>query len=262
MEYKHLKITKIIEEGKDIKTFLFDENVRAKPGQFVMAWIPGVAEKPFSLSYNRPLGITVKKQKNPSSIFTPALFELKEKDNVWIRGPCGNGFSLGVFGSSNVYIIGGGIGIAPLALLVRELFTSNITCFIGAKSADELIFEKRLEKVGEVRVATEDGSKGKKGLVTDLLKDYKFPSYVKVAICGPERMIYNSAKILERSLNPNNIYVSLERYMKCGNGLCGSCDFGGYRVCVDGPVFAYNEIKDILDFGRFKRDASGSKEFL
>lgn len=266
MNHKPLEITEIVDEGKDIKTFLFDEDIEARPGQFVIAYIPEAAEKPFSLSYTKPLGITVKKRKLPSSIFTPALFELEEGDKVWIRGPYGNGFpSFRYFKFKDVCIIGGGTGIAPLALLAEYIHKnslgSQITSFLGAKSSDELIFEKRLEKVGDVRIVTEDGSKGERGLVTDPLKRYEFSEKSKAAVCGPENMIYNSVKILENYLESKNIYISLERYMKCGRGLCGSCDFGGFRTCVDGPVFSYNQIKPIEDFGKFRKDRAGRKDF-
>jgi dihydroorotate dehydrogenase electron transfer subunit len=258
MNHKPIKITEIKKEGKDIQTFLFDEDIEALPGQFVMVWIPGVAEKPFSLSYLTPLGITVKKRK----LFTTALFGLKERDTVWIRGPYGNGFPMDELNfSSHVYIVGGGIGIAPLALLAEKLEDVELFSFLGAKTSDEIIFEERFRKVSKTYITTEDGSKGEKGIVTDLVRKCKILENSKAAICGPEKMLLNSSQILEPYLKPHNIYISLERYMKCGRGLCGSCECGGYRVCVDGPVFSYDQLKPIKDFGNFRKDRAGRKNY-
>lgn len=258
MNHKPLKITEIIEEGKNLKTFLFDEDIDAIPGQFIIAWVPGVSEKPFSLSYLNPLGITVKKL----GLFTTALFDLKEGDTVWIRGPYGNGFPLDSLSSSQVYIVAGGIGAAPLALLAERLEkVTKIITFLGAKSPDELIFEKRFRSVGDVYLTTENGLKGEKGNVTDLLEKYEISKGSKAAVCGKEKMLLKAAQILEESINPSDIYLSLERYMKCGRGLCGSCEFGGYRVCVDGPIFFYDQIRAIRDFGHFKKDRAGKKDY-
>lgn len=258
MNHKPLKITEIREESENIRTFLFDESIEAIPGQFIFAWIPGVAEKPFSLSYLNPLGITVRRRKT----FTTALFELKERDRVWIRGPYGNGFPMKELSSSSrVYIIGGGTGIAPLALVAEQIEGSDIISFLGAKNASEIILEDRFRKVGKTYIATEDGSKGHRGIVTDLIKEYGISENSKAVACGPEKMLLNSAQILELYLNLNNIYLSLERYMKCGRGACGSCECGGYRVCVDGPVFSYEQMRTIKDFGAFKKDRAGRKDY-
>jgi dihydroorotate dehydrogenase electron transfer subunit len=258
MNYKPFKITEIRRETDSLRTFLFDKSIEALPGQFVFAWIPGISEKPFSLSYSNPLGITVRKLKH----FTSALFDLKEGDSVWIRGPYGNGFPIDKLNSSKVvYIIGGGTGIAPLALLAEKLRNVEVISFLGAKTADEVILKERFEKVSKTYITTEDGSEGDKGLVTDTLRKHAIMKNSMAAICGPERMLSSTAQILTEHIEPSNIYLSLERYMKCGRGACGSCEFGGYRICVDGPVFSYGKVKTIGDFGNFKKDRAGRKEY-
>lgn len=266
---KPLRITEIRNEGRDVKTFFFDENMRARPGRFVSAWIPDYGEKPFSISYDYPLAITVKRieknQKNPmAGRFTNKLFELEKGDRVWISGPRGNGFPTESFNNRSVYIVAGGTGIVPVALLSQKIDNSKIISFLGAKTVDDLIMGGRF--VGEVHVATEDGSLGEMGLVTDVLEKYDFKSTVnprtRAAVCGPEKMMYKSVKILEDYIERENIYVCLERLMKCGVGLCGSCEIGGYRTCVDGPVLTAKELEDVSDFGRFKRDRYGRKEYL
>lgn len=258
MNHKPLRITEIREEGRNVKTFLFNEDIDAIPGQFVFAWAPGVSEKPFSLSYLNPLGITVKKL----GLLTTALLSLEEEDTVWVRGPYGNGFPIDNLSSPQVYIVGGGMGAAPLALLAERLEeNSKVVTFLGAKSPDELIFEKRFRRASEVYVTTENGLKGERGNVTDLLEKYEISKGSKAAVCGKEKMLLKAAQILEESINASDIYLSLERYMKCGRGLCGSCEFGGYRVCMDGPTFSYDQIRAIRDFGHFKRDRAGKKDY-
>jgi dihydroorotate dehydrogenase electron transfer subunit len=257
MSYRKMTIEKIVDECKDVKTFLFNETMKAEPGQFVMAWIPGKAEKPFSISYSEPFGFTAKKFSGPESVFTPALFDLKVGDSVWIRGPYGKHFPVERLNNSRVCIIGGGTGIAPLSFLAERLKNSEILSFLGTKTSNDLFFDNRLRKIAEVNVATEDGSRGTHGMVTDILLN--LPKNSKAAICGPDKMIFYSAKILEKFARSDDIFVSLERYMKCGSGLCGSCDFGGLRICVDGPVFSYSAIRDVPDFGNFKRDVSGTR---
>ncbi|MFH1229186.1 MAG: dihydroorotate dehydrogenase electron transfer subunit [Candidatus Aenigmatarchaeota archaeon] len=266
MNKEPLEIERIVNEGRDIKTFFFDKEILGpNPGRFVQAWIPEYGEKPFSLSYTKPLGITARRiDTSPSDPmrgkFTNKLFGLREGDYVWFTGPRGRGFPLQEF-SNDVCIVGGGTGIAPLALLAEELPRANAVSFIGAKSVDEMIMKQRFY---EPHVTTDDGSYGERGFVTDALKRYDLNSLsqAKAAICGPEKMMSKAASILEEYIPAENIYISVERLMKCGVGLCGSCDFGGYRACVDGPVFTYAEIKSVPDFGKFKRSRCGGKEFL
>ena len=104
----------------------------------------------------------------------------------------------------------------------------------------------------ELNIFTEDGSFGKKGMIIDT--DEKFSDKYNYAVCGPERMI----KAVADKINiPAQTYVSIERYMKCAVGLCGNCSFSGYRVCVDGPVFSYDAVKDLPHFCSKKRTRTG-----
>ncbi len=238
------RITEIFDEAKDARTFFLDSHLKAKPGQFVMVFIPGIGEKPFSVSYTN--GITAKRIGG----FTSTLFDLQANDKLWIRGPYGNSF-LDFAGSGKKYIIAGGIGAAPLGFLSERL--NNATVLLGAKSKDELVFEKRFKSV---LVSTDDGSYGMKGLVTELLDNLKIESNAQFFICGPEKMMLSAAKKAMHHVKAENIILSLERYMKCGVGLCGSCELSGLRVCTDGPVFSYDKLLD-SEFGRHKRDRTG-----
>lgn len=242
--HKAYRITEIADEAKDVKTFFLDSHLKAKPGQFVKVWIPGMNERPFSVSYSN--GITVKRIGG----FTSALFDLQANDKLWIRGPYGNSF-LDFAGNGKKYIIAGGIGAAPLGFLSEHL--NNATALLGAKSKDELVFEKRFKSV---LVSTDDGSHGMKGFATDLLGNMEIESSAQFFICGPEKMMLSAAKKAMHHVKAENIILSLERYMKCGVGLCGSCEFSGLRVCTDGPVFSYDKLLD-SEFGRQKRDRTG-----
>jgi len=268
MNKEPLRITETKDEGKDIKTFFFDKKIRTSPGRFVQAWIPGYGDKPYSISYENPFGITIRRiKKDPSNPFsgrfTNRAFELKEGDYMWFTGPSGRGFPAESFNNRDVCIAGGGTGIIPLAPLSEKIRGSNVVSFLGAKTVDEMIMERRFK---DPIVTTDDGSYGEKGFVTDALKRYDLKALAsprtKAAICGPEKMMYKTAEILEKYISPENIYISVERLMKCGVGLCGACDFGGYRPCVDGPVFTYEEVKEVPDFGFYKRNRCGRKEPL
>jgi len=179
---------------------------------------------------------------------------------VGLTGPYGNPFTL----KSNFHylMVAGGYGAAPLAFLAEEALKQNSTVdfLLGARSADYLLFEKRLAGlVGlKLHLATDDGSKGHRGYVTDLLPNLaNGHEKIMVATCGPELM---EKKILEfcneRGLDCE---ISLERYMKCGFGLCGQCavDPIGLCVCKNGPVFSKKIINQISEFGKYHRDKSG-----
>jgi len=251
-------IKKIIEskiEAKNIKTILFEYQEKIVPGQFFMIWIPGVDEIPMSVSYihNKIKGITFRNVGDA----TKALFNLRKGDKIGVRGPYGNGFKIN---GKHILFVGGGTGIGMLAPAVEEANHKNISCtvILGAKNKNELFFEDRFKKCGAtVYVSTDDGSKGYKGFASNLAKKILTEnSFDSVLTCGPEIMM---KKLLDISKNIP-IQASLERYMKCGIGICGQCCIGeGLRTCKDGPVFDGKKLKNAEDFGVYKRDASGCK---
>jgi dihydroorotate dehydrogenase electron transfer subunit len=254
---KNAKIIKIIEEnaaGK--KTLLFDtifEN--AQPGQFCMVWIRAADEIPLGCSYEN--GVTFQVV-GPA---TTALSQLKVGDSVGLRGPLGNGFTLPKKGE-NVLIISGGIGAAPLAPLAERSKKegAHVTIISGARSDKDMIFEKRFSNTGKVILTTDDGSKGKKGFVTDALSELDIGIFDKIYVCGPELMM---KFVMDSLIQKNAIQkaeFSMERYFKCGIGVCGSCciDSLGFRVCKDGPVFKAEALLD-SEFGKYHRDASGKR---
>jgi dihydroorotate dehydrogenase electron transfer subunit len=221
----------------------------AKAGQFVMVWIPGVDEVPMSLSSVGDVkSITVKAIGDA----TKALHALSKGDRIGIRGPYGNGFS--VKKNENVLAVGGGVGIAALMPAIRS---HGMDTVIGARSKADVIMEHEIKKYSEnVWVSTDDGSYGYKGNAVELTKDImKKKKYDLVIGCGPEIMLYHLHKACTAS--GVDCQLSMERFMKCGAGLCGSCVMDGMRVCEDGPVFNTSQISELNEFGRIRRDPAG-----
>jgi dihydroorotate dehydrogenase electron transfer subunit len=255
---KVIEILETRKETSDIKTIMFDFKDNINPGQFFMIWIPNIDEIPMSASFinNRTKGITFKRVGSA----TNELFNLEVGDKIGIRGPYGNGFKLD---GKNILFVAGGTGIAMIAPSVEKSRDKKIktTVIIGAKNKNELFFENRIKKSGaDLFVCTDDGSYGFNGFVTCLAEDIiSKNNFDQILTCGPELMM---KKLFEISQSIS-FQASLERYMKCGFGLCGQCCVGnGLRVCKEGPVFDEKTLKNIEDFGVFKRDASGCKVTL
>ncbi len=253
-----LEIEKIVDEAKDFKTFIFNYKLKAEPGQFVMVWLLGVDEKPFSISFqdSERFGITVFR----IGKFTNSLFKLKKGDKVGIRGPYGKGFSLV---GKNVVLVGGGCGSAPLAFLADELKKKriDINFIIGAKSKDSLLFRDRIKMSGiKTFFTTDDGSFGFKGFTTEFLWYFLKKNKVDMVYsCGPEVMMENVVDMCRYFSIPCE--VSLERFMKCGIGICGQCcmDGKGEIVCKDGPVFSGSVASRMYEFGKYRREKSGKR---
>lgn len=266
----HIKnnIVRIVEielvkpENPQVKTIFFRDELcsLAEPGQFIMVWIPGVDEIPLSLSYTSRDGlssITVARVGEA----TRALTSLEAGDLIGVRGPFGLGFKI-VGGSA--LIIGGGTGMAPLMMLIDKLVEKSIkvTVIEGAEDVNKLIFMDRLKDLSEskgvnVLFATKDGSYGSKGLATELAEELLHRrEFDVIYTCGPERMIRRAYELAK--LHSIDFQASLERYMRCAIGICGSCVIGRYRVCKDGPVFDVAKIKDVEKYlGNLKYNERG-----
>jgi len=243
-----VKVVEKVQENKDVFTVKTDFSIKPLPGQFAMIWLPGIDEFPMSFSYvdDHP-GFTFKVLGNG----TKKLSEMNEGDRIFIRGPFGNGYR--EYGE-NALFIAGGTGIASLAPFIEKSKFKKKTILIGFKNKNDVFFLERLKKYGDVSIFTEDGSLGKKGLVTDGINIENIDS---VYVCGPEKML---RKIIDLLGDKNvSIQASLERYMKCGIGICDSCSINGFRVCVDGPVFSKEDLLKMPDLGIFNRLPSGKK---
>ncbi len=253
-----LKIENIVEEAKDLKTFVFEYSLNAKPGQFIIAWLPRIDEKPFGVAFQtkNKFAITVSKVGS----FTKKMHKLEVGDKIGIRGPYGNGFNIK---GRRIVLVAGGYGAAPLAFLADEAHKKGIKVdfIIGAKTKELLPYIERMKKAGiTTHICTDDGSYGIKGFTTDVLKKILKENKVDmVYTCGPEIMMKFVIGICDEHNIPCEI--SLERYMKCGFGICGQCcvDPTGWRICKDGPVFSKQQARQITEFAKYKRDAAGKK---
>jgi dihydroorotate dehydrogenase electron transfer subunit len=254
------KISRIKEENYRIKTFEFAAQAKARPGQFIMIWIPGVGERPMSLGSSSPLSVTIANVGK----FSGAIHLLKEGSLISFRGPIGKPFSLKK-GAKKILLVGGGYGVVPLAFLAREAKKQGIESIavIGARKKEDIIFLDKFKESGtHVEVTTDDGSLGTTGnalhgVETLFREGIKFDAAYS---CGPEKMMYHLAKMCQEK----GIYceVSVERYMKCGINICGACAVDGKICCRDGPIFNAKEALKFSEFGNAMRDASGKKSSL
>jgi dihydroorotate dehydrogenase electron transfer subunit len=244
-----VRIISIVEESFDTKTFEFQWDEKAAPGQFIMVWMPGMEEVPMSLSKTARIKSITVKRIGPD---TKKLHELSLGDPIRIRGPYGKGFEIKK--GKKTLIVGGGAGTAPILPLIKDTGADTI---IGAKTGKELIMTEVAGKYTKnLWIATDDGSKGFHGNVVQLMKEKAAHNkYDLVLACGPEIMQYHLYKAcVEMNID---CQLSLERHIKCGAGVCGSCVMDDMRICRDGPVFTKEQISKMKDFGAFKRDECG-----
>lgn len=258
-------IAETVVETSNVKTLVFKDRLSsmASAGQFLMVWIPRIEEIPMSVMVSRNEGhaaVTVKKH----GIGSTALFEMNVGDFIGVRGPYGNRFTI-LKEFTNVLLIGGGTGLVPLLRLAVKITKLNIRCtmIIGARTKDEVIFEEYAREFlrdikCKIIVTTDDGSYGIKGTASDgMINAVGAERYDCVYTCGPELMMKKIFEISkERSLP---VQASLERYMKCGIGICGSCCIDSWLVCGDGTVFDSNQLSRMEDFGVAFRDKDGQK---
>ena len=235
--------------------FEFDKAKDAKPGQFLMVWIPGVDEKPISLSsIGKEVAITVQCK----GLWSEKLCGIGKGLKVGVRGPYGNGSS--TEGVKKAIIVAGGCGPAPIRPLVEKCLTEGIDTrvVVGAQTAEILLFRKELEdKLGDnLYITTDDGSAGKKGFTTDALKELIGEDKPDVVFsCGPEVMMKAIFDLCEKE--KVECQLSLERYMRCGFGICGQCVMDDLMVCKDGPVFNSEQLRNSKEFGKVARLKSG-----
>jgi dihydroorotate dehydrogenase electron transfer subunit len=259
-------ITEICTENYRTKTLVFDKPLPgAQPGQYVMAWLPEVGEKPFSIAGDAPLALMVV----AVGPFSEALHRLRVGGRVWVRGPLGHGYALR---GQHHLLVGGGYGVAPLLYLARTALAAGHTfdVCIGARTAKDVLLaeafaderttndERRTQAhvsgqrsavVGQVAVhiTTEDGTLGERGLVTQATETAIAAHRPDgVYACGPAPMLIALARQCRAQGLPHQL--SWEARIRCGMGMCGDCELeteirqatnipAGWLVCKDGPVF-------------------------
>jgi dihydroorotate dehydrogenase electron transfer subunit len=242
------RVLSVRSESPAVKTFTVRDKLcsDAKPGQFLMLWIPRVDEIPLSVLNGGDGEVSVAVKAVGEA--TQALHGLKSGDIIGVRGPFGNTFTEN---RGRILMVGGGTGTAPLLFLARKLAAKagRLSFVMGAKTRGELLFLDELDALctEESTIATtEDGSYGLKCLATEPLAELlKREEFDMVYTCGPETMVRRVFELAEqRGLA---LEASLERLMRCGIGLCGSCVIGKYRVCRDGPVFSAPQLSEVKD---------------
>jgi len=229
--------------AEDTVCLAVDRPFAARPGQFAFLWIPGGQEKPYSVSgaTTRRLTFTVRGV-GPHS---RALAALGRGDLLGLRGPFGRPFTRG----PGAVLVGGGIGAAPLRFLAMRLATTGhpFRACLGARNAAGLVHRGEFQSWG-ARIATDDGSAGVAGPVTQLLEILldEAPADL-VQACGPEPMLRAVRRIT--SARGVACELSFERMMKCGLGICGHCavDGPGFRLCVEGPVLDGRQADLVLE---------------
>jgi len=255
------RIRQIAQESGRVKLFVLDAQMEAVAGQFVMLWLPGQDERPFSLVSADPMTLLVAKV----GPFTRALHDLQEGDWLWWRGPFGNGFRPPSTKAVQVRVprrrlllAGGGYGVAPLAFAAQQMVARGwpVTAVIGARSREEILLRDCFEALGcQVLLCTEDGSSGSRGLVTEVMDDLLQNERAHAAAhtasgrtmcvygCGPEAMLEELRSVCCRHWLP--CQLSYEAVMRCAFGVCGSCARHGLLICKDGPVLEWSEEGDL-----------------
>ncbi len=261
-------IRRIIWETDDTYTLLIDaprldgKEFPFRPGQFNMVYAFGIGESAISISSDPSKSNLLAHTIHRVGTVTSALSKLKRGDMIGLRGPFGTAWPIEEAVGKDVCIAAGGIGLAPLrpviyTLIRRRSEFGRIIILYGARSPLDLLYRVELEqwsKVPNTEVITtvdrgDSSWKGHIGVVTGLFSYVKLDTPSTIAmVCGPEVMMkYTFEELERRGVSQEHIFISMERNMKCGVGLCGHCQFGPKFICKDGPVFRLPQIRHLIE---------------
>lgn len=233
-----------------------------QPGQFSMLWVFGVGELPISISGDPSEEDQLVYTVRSVGQATNALVTRAVGAGVGVRGPFGTGWPIAAARGRDVIIVAGGIGLAPLRPVIYEVLNhrkdyGRLVVLYGARSPRDLLYRKELaawsrQRETQVLVTVDYGGMswhGHVGVVTTLFKYARLKASRSLAmVCGPEIMMRFVTRELEsHGLSRNDIYLSMERNMKCAVGFCGHCQYGPHFICKEGPVFPYEQLKPLLD---------------
>jgi len=234
-----------------------------EPGQFVSVSLMGIGEAPISVSSppskNNKFELCVR----AAGDVTNKLHTLKEGDELFIRGPFGKGFTediLKKMKGKHLLFVAGGIGYVPLRSLINKVLEEKknykkISILYGCKTPADRMYVDELSAIAKLGGNVElletvdnsnDGWHGNQGVITTLIPKVDLdPKNTVAVIVGPPIMYkFVLVSLLEQNIKKENIYMSLERRMKCGVGKCGHCQIDGIYVCQEGPVFNYSDLED------------------
>lgn len=228
------------------------------PGQFNMLYAFGVGEAPISISGDPGKAQSLVHTVREVGTVTTALGKLESGDALGLRGPFGKGWPVEEAVGGDVLLVAGGIGLAPVRPVLYHLLThreryGRIILLYGARTPEDLLYQRelvewrgRFDLAVEVTVDSATGDwQGNVGVVTTLIPQAQFdPQNTVAMVCGPEVMMrFTILELREAGLEREAIFISMERNMKCGIGLCGHCQLGPLFVCQDGPVFRYDQVE-------------------
>lgn len=234
---------------------------RFAPGQFNMLYKFGVGEVAISISGDPTVGLPLIHTIRAVGSVTHVMQSLRSGDIIGVRGPYGVPWPMEMADQRDVIIVAGGIGLAPVRPVLYQLLANRgrygkVILLYGTRTPEDIIYRQELETWRsrfdlEVHVTVDRATgawRGNVGVVTTLVPKLSFdPMHTLAIICGPEIMMrFTALELLKRDVWANKIFISMERNMKCGVGLCGFCQCGRYFICKDGPVFRYDRVKDLL----------------
>ncbi len=268
------RIKAVRQDTPQVRTYTFDGSLGAKPGQFVMLWLPGYDECPFSVAEDN--GAETRITFFAVGDMTTELAKRGVGDLVGMRGPFGTFYEWEP--GQHIVLVAGGYGAAPMYFVAKETVGHGCTLevIVGARSKQDLLFVQELQDLPHVslHLATNDGSEGYKGFNVDILekllqscprsgksaKKKECKPIDQVFSCGPELMLKRVSELAAQYQVPAQ--PSMSRYMKCGYGLCGKCvlDPLGVRMCVEGSVIKNEMALKFAEFGKYKRDELGRKQ--
>jgi NAD(P)H-flavin reductase len=262
-------LQELIDLTPDVKLFrleLNDPDVREgfdyKPGQFVFVSAFGVGESPFGITSvaHRKAGVDVAIRR--VGTVTNALHQLEPGATVGVRGPFGNYFPLDEYKGKNIFIIGGGIGFAPLRPIITTILDyredyGDLVIINGARSPQDLVFAPEFDTWAaspktKLELTVDAGDEkwtGKVALIPSVVSELKLSPQNAIAItCGPPIMIhFTLIELRKLGFADNQIITTLEGKMKCGLGKCARCNVGDKYVCKDGPVFSMEQISQLIE---------------
>lgn len=237
------------------------DTLKFAPGQFNMLYVYGVGEVPISISGDPTKEGPLVHTTRAVGTVTKAMKDLKVADTIGVRGPYGAAWPVKEAEGHDVVIVAGGIGLAPLRPVIYYVLHNRnkygkVVLLYGTRTPEDMLYRKQLEKWRSrfdletyLTVDRATGSwRGNVGVVTTLIGRAPFdPLHCVAMVCGPEIMMrYTVLELLKRGVTEDKTYISMERNMKCGIGMCGHCQLGPSFVCKDGPVYRFDSMRDVF----------------
>lgn len=257
------EILNIKDETRNIKTFTIrpKQPIPFRAGQFMDVSIPGSGEAPFTPSSNHNISDKFDFTIMSAGRITNMLHAMPVGGIVGLRGPYGTAYPVNEWKNREIFIVGGGVGLAPLRALLYALFNNindykKIIVKYGSRTSNDIVYKDEIElwrkKADNIDIELtvdvgDESWKGNVGIVTTIVKNSGIDINSAVSIvCGPPIMMkFVTFKLLDLGFKPENIHLSMEKNMSCGIGKCGHCRIGPYYACKDGPVFTYDKLKDL-----------------